>query len=1215
MSDAKSNAKKLSRPRRRRWRGVALLFVVALLAGAWFAPEIVARTALRHRAANWLLSGLPLRAEIGSASLSWFAAVVARDVRVWGDDGELAMTVAELRTDRTLWRLVTDRASLGTITLRDSTINVRLRDGGSNFEDVVAVWNSLPTSEPVPSVRVEFLNARIGFDHVDANRTATLESLDVKFASGAAGLDFFAAELPSRTASTTATDAGRFAVYFGRPGAWETTAAPKQEHSDSPEFLFRAKDWRLDWLSPVLARWQPQGELAGTLTADIRVQNEPINAGASGNEDAATALQTKLSLRVQNLLIAGINGMKSDRLELDEVSLRGNAAVLDDRVFLEEVELAAEPGSLTATGEFPLSGWSVASVGDTLRKLGQQSFRVQGDLDLARIAELLPQTLAVRQGTRIDGGSVRVALSSQPEDGRERVQANFVVAGLSALSGGQRFDWPEPLQASLAAHHEGDEFVFDQVSCRSDFLQADAKGTLTDATFSARADLDRLHRQLNRFFDWGIVRLSGQVVASGHVQRSNTGDVELRSKAELTNFELQRRGESPWREERLEIVASSTAQLSEQQQLRSVESASMRLVSGADRLDLKLQEPVAWSEANPHWRAVAELSGGLDSWQARLRPVLSVEGWQVAGQIAAQAELNSDARGIDLAKLSLGIDNLLARGPEWLIQEPKLTLETVGRWESATSRWLAPRTVLVGTSAAATIDDFTWTLAGGNAGANGEAQFRVHLGNVSRWKVAAQREPSLFVSGEATGSLRLQQGGSTTQAMLDGRIEQLAVATAAPRTQSGWETAWQEPEVTLATQASFDAVKQSLRLSDARLTADGLQLNLAGEVADLEATPQVDVSGEIACDWERLTLRLGESLRRHVQLTGRERRKFALRGRLSSLELANGHAASTRAADINARPVSTASSTSALGSWTGEAGLGWQSANLFGLSAGAGDVSCQLTDGVGSLRLRDLPVNGGTVRLNSQLRFDRVPAVAVLQSDRVIDKVRLSPELCASWFKFVAPMLADVTRADGLFSVVLANGTMPVLDPSVSEVSGDLAIHSAQLSPGPLANQIIAIIDRAKTLTNARSLKPADLLSLIEPNTAAGQATKDRVWMTLPEQQVPFRVTGGRVHHDRLTMITKEATLISRGSVGFDESLDLVIEIPVLDDWIAARRELASLRGKSLSVPVRGSLRRPMLDPRALESLARESLSKPVENLLENELQKGLNKLLPRPKK
>ncbi len=267
------------------------------------------------------------------------------------------------------------------------------------------------------------------------------------------------------------------------------------------------------------------------------------------------------------------------------------------------------------------------------------------------------------------------------------------------------------------------------------------------------------------------------------------------------------------------------------------------------------------------------------------------------------------------------------------------------------------------------------------------------------------------------------------------------------------------------------------------------------------------------------------------------------------------------------------------------------------------------------ISLRDLPVSDGKVRLTSQLRLDRTPAMLVLQSERVIDKVRLSPELCAGWLKYAAPIMADATRVDGRFSVVIANGALPISDPSTGEIAGQFAVHEAQLTPGPFAAQVVTIVDRIKALTKSRSLKPADLLSLAEQSASPTNGGGNRAWVTLPEQEVPFRMTKGRVFHDGLTLVTKEATLRTRGSVGLDESLDLIVEVPVRDEWIAQNKSLNSLRGKSLQIPVRGSLTQPQLDARALESLARAAATAPVENLLENELQKGLNRFLPGKKK
>ena len=1207
--------------RRRRW--VGLFLIGSIVGGAWFAPEIVSQTNLRHSVANWATRGLPLQVELGTTSLGWMKPVVLRDLRISDADGQALLEVKELRSERTLWKLATQRGVLGTFTLMEPAGHVVLRADGSNVEDVLAVLLGGSATEPAPEFRVEIVNARVEFEHPASQRKSAIESLDLKVSSGAKGIELVAVEMPSKFAEAT-VEAGRFAAYYGKPVDHPDRTDEAASNTDgAQQLLVRAKDWRLDWLNPILARWQPKGEVSGALTTDWQATirraggvSPPVNDGtktdgSTGGLTPPARLDAHGDLRVQDLCLAGFNGMGTDRLRLDEIRLRGNVSTKGERLILDEAELRTEVGTLTASGDLPLGGWSFASGEEALRKIRQETFRVDGDVDLAKLAALLPQTLAVREGTRIDGGSIRIALASQPQNGSPRFQGKVEVARLSAVADGRRIEWDVPLEALLTAHRDGEQFVFERLTCRSDFLQADAKGTLTDATFQARADLDRLHHNLSRFFDWGLVRLSGQLSASGQIQRRDGGELDLRAKGELTSFELQRRGESPWREERLEIVAVSSARLSETQQLRSVESASLRLLSGEDRLDVKLTEPMDWS-SNARWRAVADVIGGLDSWQARLRPAVSFEGWQAAGQFTAHTEVDADSRTIDVSMLTVAINDLQARGPEWLIQEPKLTLETAGRWGKGTSRWVAPQTTLTGTSAAATVSNLDWSLDG----ASGDARFRVHLGNVSRWKVQAQQQPSYFVSGEATGSLRLQQRGAVTQATLDSRVEKFSLATPNVRTPSGWENAWQEPEIKLATQASFDSSKQSLKLNETKLIADGLEVDLAGRLDELTATPVVNVTGEVAYDWERLTQRLGESLRQNVQLAGQERRKFALRGRLSALDVAESQTAlgaglptpprATRMSSISR----TSSSDSSL---TGEAGLGWQTANLYGLSAGAGDLACQLNEGVGTLTLRDIPVNEGTVRLNSQLRLDRSPAMLVLQSERVIDKVRLSPELCAGWLKFVAPIMANATRVEGRFSVVLAKGELLVSDPSNGDVAGQFAVHQAQIAPGPLGYQVLAVIDRIKALTKSKSLKPADLLSLVEQPASAGG--RERVLVTLPEQQVPFHLINGRVHHDGLTLVTKEATLKTRGSVGLDESLDLIIEVPVRDEWVAQNKQLASLRGKSLSIPVRGSLTQPQLDLRAFEIFAREAFTAPVENLLENELQKGLNRLLPGKKK
>jgi hypothetical protein len=72
----------------------------------------------------------------------------------------------------------------------------------------------------------------------------------------------------------------------------------------------------------------------------------------------------------------------------------------------------------------------------------------------------------------------------------------------------------------------------------------------------------------------------------------------------------------------------------------------------------------------------------------------------------------------------------------------------------------------------------------------------------------------------------------------------------------------------------------------------------------------------------------------------------------------------------------------------------------------------------------------------------------------------------------------------------------------------------------------------------------------------------------------------------------------SRGSVGFDQSLSLIVEIPIAERWIEGQPLLSFLKGKSLSLPIGGSLAQPRVDHDALQQLLRQIVQPMAANAL-----------------
>jgi hypothetical protein len=217
-----------------------------------------------------------------------------------------------------------------------------------------------------------------------------------------------------------------------------------------------------------------------------------------------------------------------------------------------------------------------------------------------------------------------------------------------------------------------------------------------------------------------------------------------------------------------------------------------------------------------------------------------------------------------------------------------------------------------------------------------------------------------------------------------------------------------------------------------------------------------------------------------------------------------------------------------------------------------------------------------------------------------VENVRLSPELCQTWLKYVAPLLADATRAEGRFSIALDSTRVPLTQPQTSDIRGQVTIHSAQIGPGPLAQQFVGLSRQVKAVVDGRP--------------ATGNDASASPWVILPQQTVAFQVQNGRVHHEGWTANVGDVTIRTTGSVGFDETLAIVAEIPVRDDWVVGKRYLSAMQGTTLRVPVQGSFAQPRVDSRALRDLGGQAVRNAAGRLIEDEVNRGLQRLLGPPR-
>jgi hypothetical protein len=280
---------------------------------------------------------------------------------------------------------------------------------------------------------------------------------------------------------------------------------------------------------------------------------------------------------------------------------------------------------------------------------------------------------------------------------------------------------------------------------------------------------------------------------------------------------------------------------------------------------------------------------------------------------------------------------------------------------------------------------------------------------------------------------------------------------------------------------------------------------------------------------------------------------------------------------------------------TAEAGIGWQRADVFGLRLGPGDIAGTLADGVVRIQPVELAMSEGRVRLSPQVVLTPGPVELVHGQGRVIERVRVTPEMTASWLKFVAPAVAEATETQGELSLDLTGAKAPLFHPGTASAVGRVEIHSLQVTPGPTARAIILLAEQIRALVERRP-PPLEL-------------GRNPTLLKVSGQQVDFRMAGGRVQHQGMSMDIGSVTVRTQGWVAFDESMGLVAEVPIKAEWFGRNGVPAGLKDQTLQIPIGGTLRRPQVDPRAMQQVVALFAQNAARDLIEGQINKQFDRL------
>jgi hypothetical protein len=426
-------------------------------------------------------------------------------------------------------------------------------------------------------------------------------------------------------------------------------------------------------------------------------------------------------------------------------------------------------------------------------------------------------------------------------------------------------------------------------------------------------------------------------------------------------------------------------------------------------------------------------------------------------------------------------------------------------------------------------------------------QYRADLRRLRGWTTDPKQQGTWQMAGDLSGTAELTQSAGRTNGQIDAKVANLDLAFSSGKR-------LQEPQVHLVARGDYEHQAKILRLERAELTSDSLAAQADGRLARASEQTDLELAGQIRYDLEKLGWLWQPYVGSGVRMVGRGTSPASYRG---PLELAKAEA---------------------------DASVRWERADAYGFQVGPGELKAVLAGGVLQTEPLDLAVNGGRLLLAPRVRLAPKPSELNLPPGPLVKQVQITPAMCASALKYIAPVLADVSTAQGNFSIDLDGCRIPLDDPAKGEMAGRFTIHSVQVGPGPLVRELAILLGRAA---------PANLRR---------------------ESVVPFRMVGGRVYHQGLELIFPDLTIRTYGSVGLDQTLAVMAEMPVPPKWIGNNVLGSALRDQTIRLPIGGTLSKPQLDRREMDRVSRQFLENAARNVLIDELQKQLDRL-PVPKR
>ncbi len=1146
----------------------------------------------------------PMRIDLASIEGGWLRSIKVRGLRLIDDKGAELVKVGEIETELNLISVGINYKNLGTITIRGAEAVLDVQPGTTNIEEAIrpllypanpsAAQTQTPASNPasfsLPKGRIRIADAI-----VHARDSVDLTSWDFKVSE--ADIPFPTQEQPippmTLVGLVQQIDAlpgetkmgGQFTVrtqpISGLAGA-NTTVAPMKMNIST-------NGLPLQWFSLVKRRMPeiPIERLLGlaTIQADIELRS---------NSNIQAQIQTAQidSLRIVAPALVGNRGAG-----LEQIKLSGNVQLSQNRLSTQNATLQCDIGALQANADMP---WPPVIPTVTQPWLNDTDLDVQGRVDLARLIQVAPDIIQMQDQVQLLAGNATLTAQQRksplipgttnavPPTSKYQMQ----LGGLQATVQGNTMRWDQALQATVDVSANAQGHPSFKADCSAEFCKMEGSGDLQDGQLTGNFDLAKMQQRLSQWFALPVESLSGSAECQVVWKQDGSNRLSANGKLVTTPVKIVNRygqlDEPAW-DGTFEMVARV-----DQGRIIQIDRGQALFQAAGELLSAQLLEPISLVGTSPGMAQLPpagiqlKLVGDLAGWQRRGQLFAGVDpGITLGGKCQLDATGAMDIHHVEVTQANLVTEPFMIKSGDTYFRESRVVGNFTGRIDSKNIARLQVDNLLIASESFA-LQAKDAAVPNRELARQGQAGYRI---DPSRLMSAIQfatpngsSASDISVEGDVTGQIVWQVDPQQIawQLIADAKNIRALQRIAVPSPSSGQivntvsnrsntpTVLWEEPQAKMLIDGRYEVSTGKLEVPNAQLMTEWIAYAGKSNMTTQGKKTILVSQGNMTYDATRVAEKLRPWTGDYLKVQGQ---------RTQPIEVTWASSEGANWAD----------------SLQAKSQIGWDRASVIGIDIGTADFPLKIENGR-FLSRAEIPVSQGTLRWNLDGDVAGNPIVINQSPEKVIDNVAITKQMCQGWLKYVAPILADVASVQGNLSLKIDEAAIVPTDLKRQTIRGQLLVHGANVGPGPLADQLLGLVQQVRALRKGAGA-----------TDGGGQAT---TWLQLPEQQIGFDVQQGRVAHKNMQIQAGDVVINTSGSVGIDGQLELIAAVPILKEWVDKAPMLQSLAGQQIQIPVRGTIQQPKMDLSSFASIGQQLATAALQGVAQKQIDKGIGKLL-----